>query len=107
MLRYALALALGASIVAVSAYSVTAEDKKKDEKGTEQKITGTVTCAKCDLKETKTCMTVVKEGDKVYYFDADSSKKYHKNVCQTPTDGTVVGTVKKQGDKNVVTVKSV
>jgi len=74
-------------------------------------LKGTVTCAKCDLGIEKTCATVikVKEGDKdvIYYFDKDSSKKYHSKICQTPTEGTVTGTVSKEGDKNIVKVTKV
>src|SRR5262249_47722140 len=54
-------------------------------------LKGTITCAKCDLKKEKECMTVikVKEGDKdvIYYFDVkdeEAKKKYHKEICQTP-----------------------
>jgi hypothetical protein len=82
--------------------------EKKD-----KKLTGTITCAKCDLKvdgQTK-CHTVVvvKKGDKetVYWFDAKGSKKYHGKVCTTPMKGSVTGKISKKDDKNIITVKSV
>jgi hypothetical protein len=52
-------------------------------------------------------MTVIKVGDKVYYFDKESHKKHHPKVCKEPKDGVVTGTVKKEGDKMVVTVSKV
>jgi len=79
-----------------------AEDK-------EETLKGTITCAKCDLKKEKACATVivVKKDDKetVYYFDKDSGKKHHKAICTEPKKGEVKGTVKKDGEKMVVTVK--
>jgi hypothetical protein len=104
MLRFAFAIALGVATVALlgSTGGTRAEDKKEETK----KLEGTITCAKCDLGQEKTCMTVIKVDKAVYYFDKDSSKKYHKDVCTTPKEGTVTGTVTKDGDKNVITVKS-
>ena len=81
------------------------------EEGKEETLKGTITCAKCDLKKEKKCATVVvvKKDDKetVYYFDTASDKKHHKTICTEPKKGTVTGTVKKDGDKMVVTVKDV
>ena len=72
-------------------------------------IKGSVTCAKCDLKQEKACATVVvekKDGkDVVYYFDTASDKKHHGAICTTPTPGTVKGTVEDKGGKKTVTVK--
>jgi hypothetical protein len=72
----------------------------------EKTLKGTITCAKCDLKKSDKCATVivVKEGDKdvVYYLDDASGKKNHKEICQSPKKGTVKGDVKKDGDKMTV-----
>jgi hypothetical protein len=79
----------------------------KEEK--EETLKGTITCAKCDLKvegQTK-CHTVIKVGDKVYWFDEKSSKDNHKKICTEAKEGTVVGTVKKEGDKMIVTPSKV
>jgi Family of unknown function (DUF6370) len=76
----------------------------KDEAGKEEKLEGTITCAKCDLKLADKCHTVIKVGEKVYWLDDASQKKYHKEVCTEAKEGTVVGTVKKDGEKMVVTV---
>jgi hypothetical protein len=77
----------------------------KDDK--EETLKGTITCAKCDLKLADKCHTVIKVGDKVYYFDEKSSKDNHKKICTEPKEGTVVGTVKKDGDKLIVTPSKV
>jgi hypothetical protein len=89
-------------VVCAFAVSVQADEEKK--------LEGTITCAKCDLKESEKChnVIVVKEGDKkvVYWFDAKSKTKQHKEVCTEAKEGTVTGTVAKDGDKMVVTVKT-
>jgi hypothetical protein len=77
----------------------------KDDK--EETLKGTITCAKCDLKMADKCHTVIKVGDKVYWFDEESSKKNHKAICTEAKEGTVVGTVKKEGDKMIVTPSKV
>ena len=104
MARFLSGLVCAIALVALSS-SVIAEEKV-----TEVKLVGDVACAKCALKESKTCQSVIvveKEGKKTtYYFDAAASKKYHSDICQETKPGTVVGTVKKDGDKMVVTVKS-
>jgi hypothetical protein len=101
MRKLSIALAL-VFVVAIIASVQAAEDK-------EETLKGTITCAKCDLKKEKTCTTVivVKKDDKetIYYFDKDSGKKHHKAICTEPKKGEVKGTVKKDGEKMVVTVK--
>ena len=92
MLRYVFAFAIALTSLGLIAY---AADEQKT-------IKGTITCAKCDLGITKACATVVKEGDKVYYFDKDSNKKNHGKICKSPAEGTVTGTVSKEGDKMVI-----
>jgi len=81
---------------------VVAKDEAKEET-----LKGKITCAKCDLGTADKCHTVIKVGDKVYYFDDKATGKYHKEICKEPKDGTVTGTVKKDGDKMVVTVSKV
>lgn len=94
----ALAFTLGAFAVA-------------EEKGKEVNLKGNITCAKCELKKEKKCATVIvvkKDADDkgtVYYFDAASDKKYHKDICKEGKKGTVKGTCKKVGDKLVLTVE--
>jgi len=96
---------LTAFVVAVVTAALVGAPLLADEK--EQKLEGKITCAKCDLGVADSCQTVIKVGEKVYYFDKESGKKYHKEICTSPKDGTVTGTVKKEGDKMVVTVSKV
>ena len=104
-MRAAWPLMLGLVAILALVVSVQAEDKEK-----EQKLKGTITCAKCDLKVEgqDTCATVIKvtkEGkDTVYYFDKKAHGKYHKDVCKKAKKGTVTGTVSEKDDKKIVTV---
>ncbi len=92
------------------------------EKGKEVKLTGKITCAKCDYdtvkaadpdaKKPKGCQTVIiaknKKGKEVViYFDKAGHKKYHGKICTTPMDGTVTGTVAKKDGKRIITVDTV
>ncbi len=96
------------SAVALVCFLTTAQAEDKKAEAKEYK--GTITCLKCDLKMADDCATVIKVKDKdkekdvIYVFDAASNKKYHKNICKTPKEGTVKGTVKKDGDKMIITV---
>jgi hypothetical protein len=98
-----MALSVVIAVVMVVAFvgGVCADDK-------EVTLKGTITCAKCDLKQADACHTVVKveeDGkDVVYYFDKDSSKKYHKKICTSPTKGTVTGSVSEEDGKKVIKV---
>jgi hypothetical protein len=99
----------GLAMVLMLSLVVTAEEKEKKE----VTLKGDITCAKCTLKVEgqDTCATVikVKEGDKdvIYWFDKDSSKKNHEKICKKTAKGEVTGTVSKDGDKNIITVKEV
>ncbi len=100
MIRLLSVLVLGVAVCAFTAPAVAADK--------EVKLDGTICCGKCELKESPKChVTIVSEkgGKKTtYWFDDKSSKKYHGDICTTPTKGTVTGTVKKDGDKNIITV---
>jgi hypothetical protein len=87
---------------------VRAEDEKK------VSITGQAQCAKCALKETKSCQNVVvvkEDGKDVKYYLAqnDVAKKAHASLgfCMAKVgEGPKVkveGTCKKEEDKLVVT----
>ena len=104
MFRTLTAFVMGIALLALTAAPAVAEDAKE---GKEQKLEGKITCAKCDLGEADSCQTVIKVGDKVYYFDKESHKKHHAKVCKESKDGVVTGTVKKEGDKMVVTATKV
>jgi hypothetical protein len=101
-MRALVSVAVALALVLTLMMGAVAEDKKA------VKLTGEIKCGKCHLKKDKDCATVivVKKGDKetVYYFDAASHKKYHKQICTEEKEGTVTGTISKKGDKNIITV---
>ena len=83
------------------------------EKPKEKTITGEAKCAKCMLKETDKCQTVIQvEGKngktmKYYVTDNDVSKAFHENVCTEAKKVTATGTVKKVDGKNELTVSKI
>jgi hypothetical protein len=98
------AFKMGVSLAVVLGFLVLVQA----EEGKEQTLKGTITCAKCDLKLVKDkCHTVVKVKDTVYWFDPDSSKKYHKPICTEAKEGTVKGTVSTKDGKKWVKVSDV
>ena len=97
-------------IVAGVAFSLALSVAFADEK--EQSIKGEGMCAKCELKETKTCQNVikVKKGDKsiVYYLEQnDVSKGFHKNLCSSTAKVSAMGTVKEVDGKQMLTVSKI
>lgn len=96
MLRFALAFSLGFAALGLA----IAADK-------EVTIKGSITCAKCDLGKTEKCATVIKDGDKVYFFDAASGKTNHGKICKAAKEGSVTGVVSKDGDKETIKVSKV
>lgn len=105
MLRIALAIALGFSVVTLAGVTTTrAADDKKEEKT--KTLEGKLVCTKCKLSETDACGNAlqVKEGDKtvIYYLkDKGKPEKYHK--CSGEQAVKVTGKVTKDGDKLVIT----
>ena len=103
-MKAAWSILLGLAVVLTFVMGVRADDKEKT-------LKGTITCAKCDLKEADACATVikVKEDDKdvVYYFDAKSHKKNHKTICQEPKKGSVTGTGSEKDGKKIITVTKI
>jgi hypothetical protein len=96
-------MVLGVCVALFVAVAARADDQKEVE------LKGTITCAKCDLKESPTCHTVIKvKGDDgkdvVYYFDKAGTKKYHKPICTEAKEGTVKGTVEEKDGKKWITV---
>jgi hypothetical protein len=77
-------------------------------------LKGQIMCAKCELKESGKCATViqVKEDDKsiTYYFlDKGNKEEYHEPVCGGgKKEGTVTGIVSdKDGKKYIAPSKVV
>jgi hypothetical protein len=79
----------------------------------EVKLTGTLVCGSCKLKESKKCTNVlqVKEKDKTINYwlnDKGNDEPYHENICGGGElkNVTVTGTVtEKDGKKTVKVVK--
>lgn len=111
MFRTLSAFVLGLAVIALAVAPAIAEkpeakaEKDKDTPKAETvKLEGTITCPKCDLGTEDKCGTVIKVKDKIYVFDAASNKKYHTEICKAAKEGKVEGTVKKDGDKMIITV---
>ena len=91
----------GLVLIALATPSFAADKEK------EKTITGEAKCAKCALKETSKCQTVIetknKEGGKpvlYYVVNNDVAKEFHKNVCTDTKKVKAIGTVKKVDGKN-------
>lgn len=85
-----------------------AGDKKDDKK--EVTLKGKICCAKCELGVESECMTVIvakkDKKDVTVYLDKDSNKKFHGQICSEAKNGTITGTVKDDGKKKVISVKT-
>jgi len=102
MLRIALALVLGFSIVAFSDNTPTATAQKK---GDTKTLEGKLVCGKCKLGETDACSNAlqVKDGDKTitYYLkDKGKGEKYHK--CSGEAEVKVTGKVSEKDGKKII-----
>jgi hypothetical protein len=81
--------------------------------GDEMTLSGEAKCAKCALKETAKCQTVIetegKDGKPVKYYVAnnDVAKAFHKNVCQENKKVTATGTVKEVDGKKEFTATKI
>ena len=95
--------------------SAVAEEKpgEKPAEVKEVKLTGTLVCGSCKLKESKKCANVlqVKEKDKTINYwltDKGNDETYHEGICGGGElkDVTVTGVVtEKDGKKSVKVVK--
>lgn len=98
---------VGLWLIAIAAPAFAAHTPK------EETVTGEAKCAKCMLKETDKCQTVIqaenKAGEKVTYYlaDNDASKAFHHHVCTETKKATATGTVKKVDGKSVLTVSKI
>jgi hypothetical protein len=102
MVRLSRLLTFAFALLVLTGLALAAEEKT---------LKGTITCAKCDLKQQKTCATVitVKEGGKdvVYFLDAKSGKANHKAICMEGKPGTVTGEVSEKDGKKLITASKV
>jgi len=110
----------GLTLLAVATPTRAAENdqgagtENKGKEGREMTITGEAKCAKCALKESDKCQTVIEaEGRngrtvKYYLVDNDVAKKFHQEVCKEPKKVTAKGTVKRNADgKRELTVQTI
>ena|ERR1035437_1818451 len=101
--------ALAACVLMMGAGLLWAEDAKKDE----VTLKGTLTCAKCELKETDKCQNVlvVKDGDKevkYYFIDNATGKTAHKDVCSKAKENvSVTGVVTEKDGKKLIEASKV
>ena len=95
-----------ALVALVATVSARPDDKEKKE----VTLKGEVCCAKCALKMSDKCATVikVKEKDKdvVYYFEK-GGKDPHKDICTGGKEGTVTGKVSEKDGKKFINVSKV
>lgn len=101
---------LFAGIAGLLLMSVATPSFAKDKETT---ITGEAKCAKCALKESSKCQTVIqaenKKGKMVTYYLAnnDVAKGFHKTICSEPRKVTATGTVKKVNGKEELTASKI
>ena len=82
------------------------------EAGKEISIAGDAKCAKCMLKETDKCQTVIqaeKDGKKVTYYlvQNEVSNKFHEDVCTDAKKVAATGTDKEVDGKHQFTVTKI
>lgn len=82
-----------------------AKTEESADKGRKVSIEGEAKCAKCALKESDKCQTVIevenKKGKKMTYALADNkvAKDFHATVCKENKKVTATGTAKKADGK--------
>ena len=74
-------------------------------------VTGKLTCAKCDLKESGVteCQNVLVAKEGTYYLAKNKvSDDFHKQVCKAAKEGvTVHGTVAEKDGKKTITASKI
>ncbi len=100
-MKAALNLMLAVAVLFALVAGATAEEKK------EVTLKGTITCTKCQLKETEACgnaIVVEKGGKKITYYFQDKGRKesYHKNFCTGAKKGSVTGVVSEKDGKHYI-----
>jgi len=94
-------LLMAALVAGAFATSAFADDKKVT-------ITGEGMCAKCELKETKTCQNAIKAAGVTYYLTENKeSKDFHKNLCSTTAKVKATGEVSEKDGKKTLTVSKI
>ena len=102
---------LSVAVVAFVLTSPSFGEEKKKEKGEKVTLSGTATCAKCDLGTEKECTNVlqVKDGDKTatYYLAGKADEGWHKNICKGSKEVTMTGRVQEKGGKKTFVVSKI
>lgn len=97
-----------ALVAGLSSMTMAAKEAPK-----EVTLTGSFTCGKCELSESKKCHNVLiveADGKKTTYWLTQNkvSKSNHKHACQAVVEGvTVVGKVHEEDGKMVITASSI
>jgi len=70
---------------------------------------GIITCAKCDLKRSIKCATVLqmRVGGVIYPFDDVNHKKHHKFICVQAVKGVVTGKLVEKDGRTIIVVERV
>ena len=94
---------LSAVILSLSAAGALAEDKT---------FKGEGCCAKCELKEAKSCQNAVKvkEGDKTVTYlleHNDVSKAFHSKLCSGTAKVVIKGSLKEVDGKKVIVASKI
>lgn len=102
---FVLLASIAALVLGATTTRTFADDK-------EVTLSGEGKCAKCSLKETKSCQNVIqvtKDGktETYYLVQNDVSKKFHENVCQESKKVKATGTVKTVDGKKELTVSKI
>lgn len=99
---------LGCAAALAFSFTTRAAEKEK-----EQEIKGEGCCLKCAMKKSDSCQNVIavkeKDGKSTIYLleQNEVSKAFHKNLCQGSAKVVAKGVVKKDGDKNILTVSKI
>jgi hypothetical protein len=98
------------ALFAIAGLSLAAHASAHAEK--EKTIKGEGLCLKCELKKADKCINGirVKEDGKEVVYELEQnevSKAFHKHLCSGTAKVVAVGTVKKDGDKHILTVAKI
>jgi hypothetical protein len=107
MKKTSLIVALAGILVAALAMPAVAADKEKD-----VTINGDGKCAKCELKESDKCQSVIQtkeDGKTVTYYLADNkiAKDFHENICQDSPKVKATGKLKEENGKKILTLSKI
>src|SRR5262245_44178542 len=118
-MRATLSMLFVSVFAVISASPALAAGEKKKEPaaaaapaGKEVTLSGTMMCAKCALKESDKCQSVLKVTEagkdvKYYLTHNDVAENNHEQACGGGAKATVKGTVKTEGGKKLLTASEI